>query len=666
MKRFFYFRLAAVNIRKNGKAYLPYLLTCILTVAMYYIMKSLSLNEGLNEVRGSGAVSTTLMLGSIVIAIFAFIFLFYTNSFLMKSRKKEFGLYQILGMEKKHLARMISCESLYIAILSLAGGLGAGMLLDKLMYLTIARIIHAEIPLDHYISVDSIRYTLVLFAVLFVLILLNSLRTVSFSKPIELLKGGNVGEKEPKVKWLAALLGLICLGAGYYLAVTIENPVDALVLFFIAVILVIAGTYLLFVAGSIALLKLLKKNKRYYYKPKHFIGVSGMIYRMKQNAVGLANICILSTMVLVMISSTSALMIGVEDIFAQRYPYEFTVRCYDGEDEANAEGALKAIYDRLEADGIARADEITYTNFEVSAAMGEDQSLTPITDHDLPPTERVRILSFVTAEDYGKFVGREIELGEKEVLLYERGKPVVGDELSLLGEKYRIRERIDSFVHPSELDAYIMPVYGIVVRDRAELDAVFARQAEYYGGNASLLFHYLQFNTALSAEEQLALRETLRDTYFALEERGGFCRIECREYERADMYGLYGSFFFLGIFLGLLFIMAAVLIIYYKQVSEGYDDKERFQIMQKVGMSAKEVKRTIRSQVLTVFFLPLLTAGVHVLFAFPMISRILTLFQLMNTELYVCCTVGCFLIFALIYAFIYFFTARAYYKIVRR
>lgn len=666
MKRFFYFRLAAVNIRKNGKAYLPYLLTCILTVAMYYIMKSLSLNEGLNEVRGSGAVSTTLMLGSIVIAIFAFIFLFYTNSFLMKSRKKEFGLYQILGMEKKHLARMISCESLYIAVLSLAGGLGAGMLLDKLMYLTIARIIHAEIPLDHYISVDSIRYTLVLFAVLFVLILLNSLRTVSFSKPIELLKGGNVGEKEPKVKWLAALLGLICLGAGYYLAVTIENPVDALVLFFIAVILVIAGTYLLFVAGSIALLKLLKKNKRYYYKPKHFIGVSGMIYRMKQNAVGLANICILSTMVLVMISSTSALMIGVEDIFAQRYPYEFTVRCYDGEDEANAEGALKAIYDRLEADGVARSDEIAYTNFEVSAAMGEDQSLTPITDHDLTPTERVRILSFVTAEDYGKFVGREIELGEKEVLLYERGKPVVGDELSLLGEKYRIRERIDSFVHPSELDAYIMPVYGIVVRDRAELDAVFARQAEYYGGNASVLCHYLQFNTALSAEEQLALRETLRDTYFALEERGGFCRIECREYERADMYGLYGSFFFLGMFLGLLFIMAAVLIIYYKQVSEGYDDKERFQIMQKVGMSAKEVKRTIRSQVLTVFFLPLLTAGVHVLFAFPMISRILTLFQLMNTELYVCCTVGCFLIFALIYAFIYFFTARAYYKIVRR
>lgn len=666
MKRFFYFRLAAVNIRKNGKAYLPYLLTCILTVAMYYIMKSLSLNEGLNEVRGSGAVSATLMLGSIVIAIFAFIFLFYTNSFLMKSRKKEFGLYQILGMEKKHLARMISCESLYIAVLSLAGGLGAGMLLDKLMYLTIARIIHAEIPLDHYISVDSIRYTLVLFAVLFVLILLNSLRTVSFSKPIELLKGGNVGEKEPKVKWLAALLGLICLGAGYYLAVTIENPVDALVLFFIAVILVIAGTYLLFVAGSIALLKLLKKNKRYYYKPKHFIGVSGMIYRMKQNAVGLANICILSTMVLVMISSTSALMIGVEDIFAQRYPYEFTVRCYDGEDEANAEGAVKAIYDRLEADGIARADEIAYTNFEVSAAMGEDQSLTPITDHDLTPTERVRILSFVTAEDYGKFVGREIELGEKEVLLYERGKPVVGDELSLLGEKYRIRERIDSFVHPSELDAYIMPVYGIVVRDRAELDVVFARQAEYYGGNASVLCHYLQFNTALSAEEQFALRETLRDTYFALEERGGFCRIECREYERADMYGLYGSFFFLGMFLGLLFIMAAVLIIYYKQVSEGYDDKERFQIMQKVGMSAKEVKRTIRSQVLTVFFLPLLTAGVHVLFAFPMISRILTLFQLMNTELYVCCTVGCFLIFALIYAFIYFFTARAYYKIVRR
>lgn len=664
MRGLFYFRLAAVNIKKNGKAYLPYLLTCILTVAMYYIMKSLSLNEGLNSVHG--AVASTLMLGSVVIAIFAFIFLFYTNSFLMKNRKKEFGLYQILGMEKKHLARVIACESLYISLLSLIGGLGAGMLLDKLMYLTVGRLIRVETPLDYYISVDSIRYTLVLFTVLFVLILLNSLRTVSFSKPIELLKGGNVGEKEPKVKGLAALLGLGCLGTGYYLAVTIENPVDALVLFFIAVILVIAGTYLLFMAGSIAFLKLLKKNKRYYYKPNHFIGVSGMIYRMKQNAVGLANICILSTMVLVMISSTSALMIGLEEILTQRYPYEFTVRCYDGEDESNAEHVMQTIFDRLEADGITRTDEILYTNFEITAAMGEYQSLTLITENDVTPTERIRILSFITAEDYGKFIGREIELGEKEVLLYERGRPIEGDEFSLTGEKYRVRERIDSFVHPSDLDAYIFSVYGVVVRDKAELDAIFARQSEQYGGNASVLCHYLQFNTPLSSEEQITLRETLRDTYFSLEEKGGYCRIECREYERADMYSLYGGFFFLGMFLGLLFIMAAVLIIYYKQVSEGYDDKERFQIMQKVGMSAREVKQTIRSQVLTVFFLPLLTAGVHVLFAFPMISRILTLFQLMNTGLYICCTVGCFLIFALIYAFIYFFTAKAYYKIVRR
>lgn len=663
MNILFYFRLAAVNIKKNGKAYLPYLLTCILTVAMYYIMKSLSLNKGLNSVHG--AVATTLMLGSVVIAIFAFIFLFYTNSFLMKNRKKEFGLYQILGMEKKHLARVIACESLYISLLSLIGGLGAGMLLDKLMYLIVGRLIRVETPLDYYISVDSMRYTLVLFTVLFVLILLNSLRTVSFSKPIELLKGGNVGEKEPKVKGLAALLGLVCLGGGYYLAVTIENPVDALVLFFIAVILVIAGTYLLFMAGSIAFLKLLKKNKRYYYKPNHFIGVSGMIYRMKQNAVGLANICILLTMVLVMVSSTSALMIGLEEILTQRYPYEFTVRCYD-EDESNAEYTVQAIYDRLEADGIARTDEILYTNFELTAAMGEDQCLTLITDNDVTPTEQIRIVSFITADDYGKFIGRRIGLGEKEVLLYERGKPIEGDEFSLTGETYRVRERIDSFVHPSDLDAYIFPVYGVVVRDRAELDKIFARQSEQYGGNASVLCHYLQFNTPLSSEEQITLRETLRDTFFSLEEKGGYCRIECRDYERADMYSLYGGFFFLGMFLGLLFIMAAVLIIYYKQVSEGYDDKERFQIMQKVGMSAREVKRTIRSQVLTVFFLPLLTAGIHVLFAFPMISRILTLFQLMNTGLYICCTVGCFLIFALIYAFIYFFTAKAYYKIVRR
>lgn len=672
MRRLFYFRLAAVNIKRNGKAYLPYLLTCILTVAMYYIMKSLSLNEGLRNVIGGGVVSTTLMLGSVVVAVFAFIFLFYTNSFLMKNRKKEFGLYQILGLEKKHLARMIACESLYIALLSLLGGLGAGMLLDKLMYLIVMRIIHAEIALDYYISADSVRYTLILFAVLFVLILLNSLRTVSFSKPIELLKGGNVGEREPKVKWFAALLGAVSLGGGYYLAVMIENPVDALVLFFIAVILVIAGTYLLFMTGSIAVLKCLKRNKRYYYQPKHFISVSGMIYRMKQNAVGLANICILSTMVLVMISSTSALMIGMDDILTARYPYEFSLTSRARTEEGRTL-AQRLFSEAVREEAPVLREESAYTSLTFSALYEPERSEFTVKEADgSVPSGSYGVIFAVTAEDYEKNTGRSVSLAEDEVILYTMHTGWEAESFALFGKRWRVKETTDEFVKNGEFGSYIVPTYGMVVKDLSVMKELDKEQKVVYREAASDLVYLYQFNTGLTEEEQLALRERLRtalpekrDALGGADLAGGF-RLDSRAADRQDMYGLYGSFFFLGMFLGLLFIAAAVLIIYYKQVSEGYDDQERFEIMQKVGMSAREVKRTIHSQVLTVFFLPLLTAGLHVLFAFPMISRILTLFQLTNTVLYICCTAGCFMLFAVVYAVIYFLTAKAYYKIVRR
>ncbi|MCM1334230.1 MAG: ABC transporter permease [Bacteroides sp.] len=673
MKKLFYFRLAAVNMKKNARVYLPYLLTCMLTIAMYYIMKSLSLNEGLDAVMGGNVVSVTLMLGSNVIAVFAFIFLFYTNSFLMKNRKKEFGLYQILGMEKRHLSRLIACESLYTAILSFIGGLGAGLLLDKLMYLTIAKIVRVEVTLDYYISADAIRYTLILFTILFVLILLNSLRAVSFVKPIELLRGGSVGEKEPKIKWISALLGVAFLGGGYTLALRIENPVDALALFFVAVLLVIGGTYLLFMAGSIALLKLLKKNRRYYYKPNHFIGVSGMIYRMKQNAVGLANICILSTMVLVMVSSTSALMIGVEDILLQRYPYEITMVSHARTEEGRAL-AEELIREGVKAEGINVLNESSYTSLEFTAVYREGDGEFIVKAPGSIISDQYGIIYAITAEDYEKNTGRATSLAENEVLLYTNRSEFRGDTLRLFDEDYRVVEKTDAYVLDGELSAYMVPVYGLVVKDRATLEKLDLLQKEVYEESASSLTYRYQFDTELTAEEQIRLNDRLFD-YFnerraALGEEApyalGSYRLTSREAERSELYGLYGSFFFLGIFLGLLFIMATVLIIYYKQISEGYDDQERFEIMQKVGMSAREVKGTIRSQVLTVFFLPLLTAGVHVLFAFPMIARILTLFQLTNTSLYILCTVGCFLIFTLIYGLIYSFTARAYYRIVRR
>ena len=325
MNNRFFSKLAASNIKKNGKAYIPYILSCVMTVALFYIVKSLSYNPGLKNMVGSSTMMTMMSMCSVIIALFAIVFLFYTNSFLMKRRKKEFGVFNILGMEKSHIAKTMAWENFYVTLISIVGGLVIGLALDKAMFLLIAQVLNEEITLGFFISDKAIISTIVMFCIIFLLILLNSIRQIHTANPIELVTAGNAGEREPKTKWVLAILGLLSLGAGYYIALTIENPLTALVYFFFAVILVIIGTYMLFTAGSIALLKILRKNKKYYYKTKHFTSISGMIYRMKQNAVGLANICILSTAVLVMVSSTSSLMLGLQDVIATRYPNDFVV-----------------------------------------------------------------------------------------------------------------------------------------------------------------------------------------------------------------------------------------------------------------------------------------------------------------------------------------------------
>ncbi len=677
MKRMFYPRLAALNMRRNARTYIPYLLTCVLTSAMYYIMKSLSLNSGLSNVLGSSTVAYTLELGTYVIGIFAFIFLFYTNSFLMKNRKKEFGLYGILGMEKKHLAKVIAFESLYTALISLIFGLLAGVLLDKLMYLTVAKLIRAEIALGFYISSEAVFSTLILFGVLFFLIFLNSLRTVHFAKPIELLKGGNVGEKEPKAKWLTALLGLFCLGGGYYMAVTTKNPVAALVLFFLAVILVIVGTYLLFAAGSVAFLKLLKKNKRYYYKTGHFIGVSGMIYRMRQNAVGLGNICILSTMVLVMISSTASLMIGVEDVLANRYPYQVAIYNYSAQEEKN-KSTEEIVAQILSREGASPEKWVSSSWLSFTMCFDGADTFSVPQEYGLEGLDSTRTLCFITAEDYAAVLGAPVKLGENEVIFCDttsgnasqtslfRGGGIEGDSFHLFDETYTIKARTNVFAENGNVAAALTNSCGIVVRDYGVLRKLYEKQRAAFGENASGLFYQIGFDTALEPEEQTALSQKIQDAIGERREELGLCRVECREGERDGFYSLYGSLFFLGVFLGILFLTAAILIIYYKQISEGYDDKERFEIMQKVGMSAREVRSSIRSQILILFFLPLLTAGLHVAFAFPMIQKILLMLNLTNTNLYLLCTAAGFLIFALIYGLIYLLTAKAYYRIVRK
>lgn len=673
MNNFFYARLAANNIKKNKQIYIPYIITCIITISFYYIMKSLSLNEGINDLWGGATVSYTLGLGCKVVMIFAAVFLFYTNSFLMKRREKEFGLFHVLGMEKKHLMKVVGLETIYIGIVSLAIGFLFGMALDKVMFLVLLRLLDTEIPLGFYISKEAILSTIVLFGVIFALIFLNAVRRLQSSKPVELLKGENVGEKEPKAKWFLALLGALCLGAGYYLAVTVKNPLEALTVFFVAVILVILGTYLLFTAGSIALLKLLRSNKRYYYRTKHFIGVSGMLYRMKQNAVGLANICILSTMVLVMVSSTTSLVIGMKDVITARYPNEYNVylsdEAYDETNQAKMESAaanVKSMVSEVLAGFGLEATEsqgYRYLDFAVNEKDGNYSITQEMNYWEL---DNLCEMAFLSLDDYNAMTGENVELNDNEVMVYCGRDDIESDTVLLDGYEFQVVKRLDQFVGNGEIASNIVNTYFFIVNSPEIIDSMYLWQKEIYGENCSNIRYY--YGVEADGEE-----ETLKQAYEEINNRLGTLDLggvtgyaDCRAQSRNSFYGLYGGLFFIGIFLGLLFTVAAILMIYYKQITEGYYDRDRYIIMQNVGMSQKDVKASIHSQILTVFFLPLLTAGVHIIFAYPVIEKILACLNLMNTRLYVYCTVGCFIVFSLLYILVYTWTAKVYYSIVRK
>ncbi len=662
-----YPRLAFDNIRKNARTYIPYILTCSFAVAMFYIMKSLSLNKGIENVQGGNTIAYMLNLGTYIIAIFVCIFLFYTNSFLMKNRKKEFGLFNILGMEKRHISKVIGYESLYVTLISFSAGIFSGILLDKLMYMLILKFMKAEISLGFYISKNAIISTVILFGILFLLIFLNSLRMIHLSKPIELLKGGNIGEREPKAKWLFALMGVICLGAGYYIAVTVKNPVEALLLFFIAVILVILGTYLIFTAGSIALLKILKANKKYYYKTSHFISVSGMIYRMKQNAVGLANICILSTMVLVTLAPTVSMIVGVEDIIMKRYPYQLEFNAYSA-DEEKYQDIVDIVNETAKEENIEITEQVVYSSLQFSALYtGGDEFFFSDDTTDMSMLNNVYNLHFITAKDYSAYIGKEITLNDDEVIFYSNRVKFNNDSFKLFGKTYKITEHTDNYISDGLMAADICPTFGIVVKDMEMIKDFQKEQAKIYNDACSSIVSYCEINTDGDAEAQIRLNDKIWEKMEPyVRENDISYYTECREEERDSAYGLYGGFFFLGMFLSVLFTIAAVLIIYYKQISEGYNDKNRFEIMQKVGMSEHEVKKSIHSQVLTVFFMPLITAGIHTAFAFPIIKKILAMLQLTNTRLFLSSTIGVFLAFAVIYAAIYLTTAKVYYKIVKK
>ena len=661
MNNRFFPKLAASNIKKNGKAYIPYILSCVMTVAMFYIVKSLSYNPGLKNMVGSSTMMTMMSMCSVMIALFAIIFLFYTNSFLVKRRKKEFGVFNILGMEKSHIAKTMAWENFYVTLISIAGGLVIGIALDKAMFLLIAQVLNEEISLGFFISDKAIISTVVMFCIIFLLILLNSIRQIKTANPIELLTAGNAGEREPKTKWVLTILGLLSLGTGYYIALAIKNPLTALVYFFFAVILVIIGTYMLFTAGSIALLKILRKNKKYYYKTKHFTSISGMIYRMKQNAVGLANICILSTAVLVMVSSTSSLMLGMQDVIATRYPDDFIV--YSNEtSEERAYESFDAIRELQEEQNLNVTSEREYRYLVFPAFINGD-TFEVTRDANFSSLGNLNNLIFVSLSDYNRVMGTDKTLAEDEILIYSDRLQFDYPTLKIFDREYSVKEKIDEFIGNGLIVAVAANTQFIVLPDGTDIEELYALQKEALSDGASEIQYYYGFNSDADEETQRAFYRTLLEDYVGHGYEG---TIESKVDSRSEFVGLYGGFFFIGIFLGILFIMATVLIIYYKQISEGYDDKQRYEIMQKVGMTHQEIKNSIRSQVLTVFLLPLIVGGIHIAVAFPIITKLLALLNLLNVQLFLTCTVVCYVVFAVMYLLIYLLTARTYYKIVSK
>lgn len=664
MGKLFFPKMAAGNLVRNRRFEFPYLLTGLITVAMFYNMTFLTFHEELKNMPGGATIPTIMNLGTMVVGLFAVIFLLYTNTFLMKRRHKEIGLYNILGMSKRHIAVVMLWETVYTCLITVVGGLLLGILLSKLMLLLLYKILFFSVSFGFMVSWKSVGITAVLFVAIYLVALLLNLLHVHLSKPVELLKGGSVGEKEPKTKVLLAILGVVTLGAGYYIAITTESPLEALMLFFLAVILVIIGTYCLFTAGSIAFLKAMKKRKNYYYQAKHFIGISGMLYRMKQNAVGLANICILSTMVLVMISTCVCLYIGTGDALNAMYPHDI-IYSQSWQDSGNRskEEVRVQIQEALDKAGmepthVQEVDQLTTVNsMPEEATLGGVDPNTGVMDLSNTVTTLV-----VTAEGYRQMTGNTLNLAPGEAAIYTTESQGEWEQISFLGLSFSIKTWLPE-APAITVEGYSERYIFLVVADDAAMEAVYQQQMLDGGGLASNIYweYSLDFD-GVSKEEMLQLYQTLRSSVLS---DTGDNTLSCRDAQEVDFYSLYGSLLFLGLFLGALFLMATVLIIYYKQISEGYEDKERFAIMEKVGMSQQQVRTAIRSQVRMVFFLPLLGAIIHLAASFKMISKLMAALGLQNIPLFALCCAGTVAAFAVGYFIIYHLTARTYYKIVR-
>lgn len=641
MNNFIYEKLAVTNLKNNRKTYVPYIFTGVLTVMMFYIIDALSRGKGITQ----NTLKICLQYATGVIIIFAVIFLFYTNSFLIKRRKKEIGVYNILGMGKRHIARMMAVETILTAGISILGGLVFGIIFGKLMYLLLLKILHNSVDMQFSVNGTAIVQTVILFAGIFLLTYLYNILQIQLVNPVELLHGGNQGEKEPKSRWLLVIVGVAALGNGYWIALTTEAPLEALLKFFVAVVCVIIGTYALFIAGSIVVLKILRKNKAYYYNPKHFTSVSGMIYRMKQNGAGLANICVLSTMVLVMVSTTVSLYAGMEDILDSRFPRDVSIVCNEA-DTNNEETLQRLIKEQCEKAGVKITDRVRYRYGSMNAVL-KGNNLEKVEQYY--PDNHFYYVEMITQEEYNRIEKQNVSLKEQEILTYTTNGKCGKKQINIAGQNYQVKKELSEMTSQPKSTAEMYKTLYIVFANAEQIERIES-------------FSYAdKFNLKGDDGKQKEALEQIQNEFYEKFPDG---TMESRMLSRSSFYELYGGLFFIGIYLGSMFIMATVLIIYYKQISEGYDDRERYQIMQKVGMSKKEVKRSIRSQVLSVFFLPLVVAVIHVAVAFKVMTKILGVLNLTNVSLFEVCTIIMIAVFAVFYIIVYSITAKEYYRIV--
>lgn len=659
----FYLKLASTNLKKNHRGYLPFLISMLFLVAINTMTQVIVNNEGMRALPGGDSASSMFGLGHIVIMIFTVIFSFYTNSFLLKQRKKELGLYNILGLGKRELYQLMIWESFLSFFIVLITGLITGVVLSKLAFLVLRRLISVGNEFVFQLLPESLGFVFLLFLGIFFLLLLINCWQIKKTNPISLLHGSKKGEQEPKARWIIAILGLVFLGSGYGIAVTIDSPISALTLFFVAIILVILGTYCLFMAGSIALLKLLKRNERFYYKTNHFISISSMMHRMKQNAAGLASICILSTMVLVTAATTGSLFFGQKDVENTRYPRDVMISTVQQPEKVKA--AIEAVSAEKQAP-ITKQVYLTSTKSIMFQPKNGNYQLTPLEDFYNSKSATIALISFMTAQEYAKHTDETVNLKDDEIYFYPVSSDVDGNQLKLEDQKFKIKKRINKFPGINQ-QIELTDSFVVILANQSVLEQCLS---DWFPKKAVAAENYpeynFMFNTDLKGEKnQLDFAQTLRNQ---LNQQLGDSQVRIVDkYTFVSENKIFtGGFFFLGIIFGATFILATALIIYYKQISEGIDDRERFEILQKVGMSHREVKKVIRSQVMMVFSFPLVVAVIHLGFAFPLIKKLLVLFGLVNWKLFLLVCVIVTVIFAILYFVVYRLTARSYYQLVER